>query len=98
MIRRAVIPDATFFICFIGDINKPEYLLKILQSSYFKFITAKIILSEIKKHPISTDLKEEILKALENFKYHDYGEILKPFFSKMQIKRGEHEVIVISYI
>jgi len=98
MISRIIIPDASFFICFIDDIAQPNSLLKIVWNPNFKFVTANIILSEIKKHPIDDILEKKLLENLEIFRYHDYGEILKPFLAKIEIKKGEHEVIVISYI
>jgi len=92
------IPDSSFFWCFLGDIKKPDSLLKILQSNEFRFVTAEIISTEIKKKPIEAQLLHKINKNVEIFSYHQYGEILKPLFSDKEIKKGEHEVIVISYI
>lgn len=96
--QRIIIPDASFYICFIDDICMPESLIRILQASSFQFVTARIILSEFEKYQQDEIIKEKIVRNLEIFRYYDYGEVLRPFLSKLEIKKGEHEVIVISYI
>lgn len=92
------IPDTSFYGCFIGDIERPDHLLKILNTGKFKFIAAKIIRSEIERKLTDADLKQKIFQKIEMFSYHEYGEILRPLFSEEEINKGEHEVIVITYI
>jgi predicted nucleic acid-binding protein len=43
-------------------------------------------------------LNGELSKYIENYKYYDYGELLKAFFSIRELEEGEHEIIIISYI
>jgi predicted nucleic acid-binding protein len=98
MIQRITIPDTSFYSCFIGDIERPDHLLKILNANRFKFIAAKIICSEIERKLTDTELKQKIFQKIEMFSYYEYGEILRPLFSEEEMKKGEQEVIVISYI
>lgn len=80
-----IIPNSSFYLCFLDDIMAPQYLVRILNHEYFDFVTGKIIL-------------EEIERKVRVFEYLNYGEILRPFFSIEEIKKGEHEVIAISCI
>lgn len=93
-----IIPDSSFYICFLDDIKKPDYLLKIIKCDKFKFFTGFIIKEEIEKSSYYSKIEKIINLKIQIFKYYDYGEILRPFFSIEEIKEGEHEVIVISYI
>jgi predicted nucleic acid-binding protein len=93
-----LIADASFYICFLDDIDSPEYLIKILDKFtahlshrlFEEVKTAKninLVLKSIKcKINIFTDAPFEI------------GEVTKPFFSKSEIAKGEHEVVVIAYL
>ena len=53
----SLIPDSSFYICFLDDIKKPEFLKKIIQNSNFNIFTGKIIKDEIKKSNDSFDLR-----------------------------------------
>jgi predicted nucleic acid-binding protein len=94
----SVIPDSSFFICFLDDIARPEYLVSIVCCVDLEFFTGNIIQSEIEIHCCDSNVQRVLQKNVKKFQYYAYGEILKPFFSKKEIKKGEHEVIVISYI
>ena len=99
MKETIVIPDSSFFICFIDDISKPHYLETILNKTEFSFVVGKIIITEIKDAPENAILREHYNKNnIAVFDYYDYGEILRPFFSIDEINKGEHEVIIITYI
>jgi hypothetical protein len=76
----------------------PQYLVRILNHEYFDFVTGKIILEEIERSPRYMIIKKEIERKVRVFEYLNYGEILRPFFSIEEIKKGEHEVIAISCI
>lgn len=93
-----VIPDSSFYICFIDDINEPEYLIRILSTNAMEFIIGQKIKEEIKKSQNYDAIEILINNHTQSFEYYSYGEILKPFFSVEEIKKGEHEVIAISYV
>lgn len=94
-----VVPDSSFFICFLNDISKPRCLYRILNEKTFSFVLGEIIKTEIKKIPDNMMLEENFKKNnISCFDYYSYGEILRPFFSTDEIEKGEHEVIVITYI
>ena len=93
-----VVPDSSFYICFLDDIEKPEYLILLLQEESFCYITGRIVKEEISKSKNYHKVKDIIESSTTEFEYYNYGEILRPFFSIRELKKGEHEVIVISYI
>ena len=45
----SVVSDSSFYICFLGDIMRPNILLNILNKDIFLFITGQIIKSEVEK-------------------------------------------------
>ena len=98
MFHYSVIPDSTFYICYLDDINKPKYLNKIIQNDNFNIYIGQIINNEIKKSNNYITLENDIGSKIKIFEYYHYGEILRPLFSKEEIKKGEHEVIVIAFI
>lgn len=93
-----VIPDSSFYICFIDDIKEPKYLIRMLSANAMEFIIGQKIKEEIKKSQNYNAIEILIDNHTQSFEYYKYGEILKPFFSAEEIKKGEHEVIVISYV
>ncbi len=89
-----IIADSSFYICFLEDIQKPTHLLKMLNK--FSFLIGPIVLNEVSKCTNYGYIKEaEGITRLASF---NFGEILSPFFSKDQIKKGEAEVIALAYI
>jgi predicted nucleic acid-binding protein len=98
MFTYSLIPDSTFYICFLDDIKKPEYLKKIIHNNNFNIFIGQIINNEIKKSNNYKSLEKDMGSKIKLFKYYQYGEILRPLFSKEEIKKGEHEVIVIAFI
>lgn len=98
MDKTSIIPDSTFFLCFIDDINDNQDLIKILNADRFHFLMGPVVYSEISKSKNYESISETIKNSTSTFPYYDYGAIIKPFFSLDEIKRGENEVIVISYI
>lgn len=95
--QELIIPDSSFFICFLDDIYEPILLKKIMISKELEIIMGEIVIGELEKsseyHHISS-----LVESRKVYDYFDYGELLKPFFSEDEILKGEHEVIVISYI
>ncbi len=91
-----VVADSSFYICFLDDIKKPEYLIRLVD--HFEFVLGKIIHKEIRKSPNYSGRKNIMKKKVLYFEYENYGEILRPFFSMEEIQKGEHEAIAISII
>ncbi len=93
-----VVPDSSFFICFLDDIKQPQILIQILKHGWFEFFTGCVIHSEIQRSQNFTDIEGEFDSRVSHLDYYNYGEILRPFFSVNEIRKGEHEVIAISYV
>lgn len=93
-----VVPDSSFYLCFLDDINAPQYLLQLLNARVFKFFLGKVIKTEIESSSNYKTVEKTIDSRVEIFEYYNYGEILRPFFSLEEIKKGDNEVIVISYV
>ncbi len=93
----SIVADSSFFICFIDDIKKPQELSRILSFELFRFILCKIIMNEI-GHCLTKEIDKLIGSKTTEFDYYEYGNILMPLFSDYEIKKGEHEVIVTSFI
>ncbi len=92
-----VIPDTSFFICFLDDIKKPELLIRIFNSNKFALVVGKIVHEELKRSENYLKI-ESILNKSEFYDYTQFGEIIRPFMSLEEISKGEHEVIAIAYI
>ena len=93
-----VIPDSSFYICFIDDIKEPKYLIRVMSANVMEFIIGQKIKEEIKRSQNYNAIEIPIDNHTQSFEYYKYGEILKPFFSAEEIKKGEDEVIAISYV
>jgi len=91
-----VVADSSFYICFLDDIKRPEYLIRLLD--HFEFVLGKIIHKEIKKSPNYSRIENIVKRKVLYFEYENYGEILRPFFSMEEIQKGEHEAIAIYII
>jgi len=91
-----IVPNSTFYICFLDDINCPQYLIRILDHEGFEFLTGKKILEEIKKASGYQFVRKNIEEKVRIFEYVAYSEILRPFMSLEEIKKGEDEVFAIS--
>lgn len=91
--KSSIVADSTFFLCFLEDIEQPEVLARMLNR--FDFLMTPLVYKEVSKcanfKNIETNPKL-ILVPRENL-----GEILRPFFSKKQIEKGETEVIELAY-
>jgi predicted nucleic acid-binding protein len=57
-----------------------------------------VIKGEIEKSNHHHLVKDVVDQRVRLFTYYQYGELLRPFFSIEEIKKGENEVIVISYV
>lgn len=98
MTKHNIIPDSTFYICFLDDIKEPKYIIKLIESDKFVCFIGPILKKEIENSINYSNIKNIINSNVFIFEYYNYNEILKPFFSINEIKKGESEVIVISYI
>lgn len=88
---RQVVADSTFYICFLEDINQPEKLVYILK--LFVFRITPIVYKEVSKCKNYAIIETSCPIVRDS----NIGEILKPFFSKKQIEKGETEVIELAY-
>ncbi len=93
---RSTIADSSFYICFLDDIKRPDFLKRMINS--FEFLIGKIIKGEVEKSKNYFHIKQIFETKVILFQYENYGELLKPFFSLHEIKKGEHEVIAIAII
>lgn len=88
-----ILADSSFFLCFLDDIEQPEVLKRIL--SRFDFLVTPLVYKEVNKSIHFKHIQNHpkiILVPKENL-----GEVLRPFFSKNEIKKGETEVIELAY-
>jgi len=100
-----VIADATFYLVFLLDISKPDYLGSILDAQKFFLppLVDKEIQIKLKKEGnplnytyIDRRLKNNQIKKLDNSEF-DLGLILKYFTGKTNPKIGEDEVVAYSF-
>ena len=88
------VADSTFYLCFLEDINAPEPLATILQ--HLDFVIPKAVYDEVsicKGYGRARDtLRFTIGSSDIRFK-----EILRPFFSSEQWKKGEAEAITLAF-
>ncbi|TFG22921.1 MAG: hypothetical protein EU529_09050 [Promethearchaeota archaeon] len=98
MNKIRVIPDSSFYICFIDNIKDHKSIIEIIKNDKFKFIIGVVVKSEIAKSPNYNRIEAVIEPDVELFSEINYGEILRPLFSKEELKKGENEVITISFI
>ena len=64
MIR--VIPDSSFYICFIDDIKDHESLIEIIKYDKFKFIVGVVVKGEIAKSPNYNKIEVVMKSDVEN--------------------------------
>jgi predicted nucleic acid-binding protein len=93
-----IIPDSSFYICFIDDIEDCESLIEILKNKAFRFVIGIVVKGEIKKSKKYQIIEDYIENSILYFSETNYGELLKPLFSEEELRKGENEVITISYI
>jgi len=94
-----VIPNSSFFICFLDDIRMPYFLRRIVTHNPFTFVLCKKVKEEV---AAKAESKASFFNELNNyFEYSDfssYSEVLRPFFAEKELTKGEHEVIIAAYI
>lgn len=92
-----IIADSSFYLFFIDDTDCFDYLEKILKK--FEAQISPTIYEEIARSP-NFYLIEKIENRINFFSEIDLriSEILRPFFSEEELKKGEQEVIALAYI
>jgi len=93
-----IIPDASFYICFIDDIEDSESLIEILENKIFRSVIGIVVKGEIKKSDNYQIIEDTIDNYTDYYSEANYGELLRPLFSEEELRKGENEVITISYI
>lgn len=88
---KEIVADSSFYICFLEDIQQPHELIRFLKC--FIFIITPIVYDEVSK---CKDF-QQVESVCNLTKHSPVGEILKPFFSKSQVEKGETEVIELAY-
>lgn len=98
MNKISIIPDSSFFICFLDDIEKPQLMIDLLNSESFSFIVGMITFKEIQKSKNFIEIERQSRQKITIYDYFEYSEVVKMFFSESELKKGEHEVFIISFI
>lgn len=93
-----IIPDSSFFVFFVDDINMPYILIRILKYREFVVILCSKVIEELQNSTKIHDIINDLADRFEYFEYGMYAEILRPLFSVEEIRKGEHEVIVAGYV
>lgn len=90
-----MIADSSFYICFLDDITCPA-LLNMMLVGPFQFLITRIVHDEIKKSENYLQTRTDRIRRLED--PFDISKILKPFFGRGEVSKGEHEVVAFSMI
>ena len=93
-----IIPDSSFFVFFLDDIEMPKILKRIITYNQFIFVLCGRVKKELMGNSKFRDLFYDPKIRFETFEYGMYAEILRPLFAEEEIVKGEHEVIVAAYV
>lgn len=93
-----VVSDSSFYICFLDDINRTDALLRLLTCEWYGFVVGTVIRQEVTAKVCPAEFLETLDTHVESFEYYSYGEILRPFFGITEVRKGESEAVVISFI
>lgn len=93
-----VIPDSSFYICFLNDIQRVDALLRLLACEQYSFVMGAVVRREVTTKKCPEEFHEAMNQYVEGFEYNTYGEILRPFFGVEEVEKGESEAVVISFI
>lgn len=95
MDNKRLIPDSTFFSFFLHNTSEPESLKRIVDNFYIE-IPPRVgeEIKNCKHYPSMDSFKNKLHIFQGNL---NFTELLKPFFSKEEKERGEHDVIVVGY-
>jgi predicted nucleic acid-binding protein len=93
-----VIPDSSFYICFLDDIGRVDALILLVTSRHHSFVMGSVIRREVTAKECPEDFLDTLTRDIEIFDYYDHAEILRPFFGDEEMRKGETEAVVISFI
>ncbi len=93
-----VVSDSSFYICFLDDIQRVDALLRILTCEWYGFVMGAVIRREVTAKECPAEFLEALETHVESFEYYSYGELLRPFFGVSEIRIGESEAVLISFI
>lgn len=93
-----IVPDSSFYICFLDDIRRVDALLRLMTCEYYSLVMGSVIRREVTAKECPEDFLDALHHHVEGFEYQAYGEILRPFFGDEEIRKGESEAVVISFI
>lgn len=90
-----LIADSSFYLCFLDDIKCPDDLSRIIDN--FTAHLSPRVDSEIQKSGNYKKISNH--KNLNIFRPADFeiGELVRPFFSKDEVNKGEHEIVIVAY-
>ncbi len=91
----SIVADSSFYLCFLDDIKRDDILSVILNQ--FLFHLPPKVFDEVSASQNFSQVRSNgnLIKVNERY---NYGEILKPFFSKKQVEKGEAESIALAYV
>lgn len=93
---KRLLADSSFYICFLDDINCPDELIIIL--SNFDANLCQQIHTEVSKSKNFCKINNQKLIKKYTPSPFQLGNLIKPFFSKDETLKGEHELIVLAYV
>ena len=93
-----VVSDSSFYICFLDDIERVDALLRLMTSREYSFVMGSVIRREVTAKECPEDFLDTLHRSVEIYEYYGHGEILRPFFGDAEIRKGESEAVVISFI
>lgn len=89
-----MVADSSFYLCFLEDIESPQYLLSML--SQFDFVMPSLVLEEVRRCRNYRMLGVDPGIKLTDPDFES-REILRPLFSADQWRKGEAESIALAH-
>jgi predicted nucleic acid-binding protein len=89
-----LVADSTFYFCFLEDIREIKQLFQLLD--LFTFVMPPLVFQEVSRSEMYRSLKDLPSTEIQEMNF-DTAQILRPFFSKKQLAKGETQVIVLAY-
>jgi predicted nucleic acid-binding protein len=87
-----VVADSSFYICFLEDIEHPEYLLAIVER--LDFMITEGVFAEVSKCSSFENVRSGF-RVKHTSLDPDVSAVLRPLFSEAQWRRGEAEAIAL---
>ncbi|MBI2545591.1 hypothetical protein HYV81_00225 [Candidatus Woesearchaeota archaeon] len=92
---KDLVADSSFYLCFLEDICSPSDLVAIIDN--FRAHLTPLIHKEIKRSINFSSIDQHANINIFSTPSFNIGELVKPFFSKKEISKGEHEIVVAAY-